>query len=76
MSEFATAFPNSQKVFVDGAQGVFRRGECARQIFADLTTREPTLDQVEVSINALKNALAGEQAAQDELGAARVEVMA
>jgi uncharacterized protein YqhQ len=41
-----------------------------------LTTREPTLDQVEVSINALKNALAGEQAAQDELGAARVEVMA
>ena len=22
MSEFATAFPNSQKVFVDGAQGV------------------------------------------------------
>jgi uncharacterized protein YqhQ len=41
-----------------------------------LTTREPTLDQVEVSINALKNALAGEQAAQDEFGAARVEVMA
>jgi uncharacterized protein YqhQ len=41
-----------------------------------LTTREPTLDQVEVSIDALKNALAGEQAAQDELGAARVEVMA
>ncbi|MDX6594407.1 MAG: hypothetical protein QOJ13_3603 [Gaiellales bacterium] len=41
-----------------------------------LTTREPTLDQVEVAINALKEALAGEQRAQDERGVAPVEVMA
>jgi uncharacterized protein YqhQ len=41
-----------------------------------LTTREPTLDQVEVSINALQDALAAEQRVQDERGAARVEVMA
>jgi len=41
-----------------------------------LTTREPTLDQIEVSINALRNALASEERIQGERGASRVEVMA
>ena len=41
-----------------------------------LTTREPTLDQVEVSINALKDVLAAEQRSQEERGVSRVEVMA
>jgi uncharacterized protein YqhQ len=41
-----------------------------------LTTREPTLDQLEVSINALKDVLAAEQRAERERGLARVEVMA
>jgi|SRR4051812_31689078 uncharacterized protein YqhQ len=41
-----------------------------------LTTREPTLDQVEVSINALKDVLAAETRAQEAGGASRVEVMA
>ncbi len=41
-----------------------------------LTTREPTLDQLEVSINALKDVLAAEQRAEHERGRARVEVMA
>jgi len=41
-----------------------------------LTTREPTLDQLEVSINALKDVLAAEQRADQERGLARVEVMA
>ena len=41
-----------------------------------LTTREPTLDQLEVSINALKDVLAAEQRAEQERGLARVEVMA
>ena len=39
-----------------------------------LTTREPTLDQLEVSINALKDVLAAEQRAEQERGLARVEV--
>jgi uncharacterized protein YqhQ len=39
-----------------------------------LTTREPTLDQLEVSIRALREVLALEQG--DTLGAQRVEVMA
>jgi len=41
-----------------------------------LTTREPALDQIEVSINALRNALASEERIQGERGASRVEVMA
>jgi uncharacterized protein YqhQ len=41
-----------------------------------LTTREPTLDQVEVSINALQDVLAAEQRSQAERGISRVEVMA
>ena len=43
-----------------------------------LTTREPTLDQIEVSIRALQEVLRAEQAeSDDELRAAsRVEVMA
>jgi uncharacterized protein YqhQ len=41
-----------------------------------LTTREPTLDQVEVSINALQDVLAAEQRSQEERGVSRVEVMA
>ena len=41
-----------------------------------LTTREPTLDQVEVSINALKDVLAAEERAQAGRGASPVEVMA
>ena len=41
-----------------------------------LTTREPTLDQVEVSINALQDVLAAEQRSQAERGVSRVEVMA
>jgi len=42
-----------------------------------LTTREPTLDQVEVSINALKDALESEKRAEDERrGGSPVEVMA
>jgi len=41
-----------------------------------LTTREPTLDQVEVSINALQDVLAAEQRSQAERGESRVEVMA
>jgi uncharacterized protein YqhQ len=39
-----------------------------------LTTREPSLDQLEVSISALREVLALE--GRDEVGAARVEVMA
>ena len=39
-----------------------------------LTTREPTLDQLEVSIRALREVLTLEQG--DVLGAERVEVMA
>jgi uncharacterized protein YqhQ len=41
-----------------------------------LTTREPTLDQVEVSINALRDVLAAEERSQAERGVSRVEVMA
>jgi len=41
-----------------------------------LTTREPTLDQLEVSINALKHALDAEEQARAERGDSRVEVMA
>ena len=41
-----------------------------------LTTREPTLDQVEVSINALKDVLAAEERAQAGRGASPVEVLA
>jgi uncharacterized protein YqhQ len=41
-----------------------------------LTTREPTLDQVEVSINALKDVLAAEERAQAGQGRSPVEVMA
>jgi uncharacterized protein YqhQ len=41
-----------------------------------LTTREPTLDQVEVSINALKDVLAAEERAQAGHGVSPVEVMA
>jgi uncharacterized protein YqhQ len=41
-----------------------------------LTTREPTLDQVEVSINALKDVLAAEERAQAGQGVSAVEVMA
>jgi uncharacterized protein YqhQ len=41
-----------------------------------LTTREPTLDQVEVSINALKDVLAAEERVQAGHGASPVEVMA
>jgi uncharacterized protein YqhQ len=41
-----------------------------------LTTREPTLDQVEVSINALQDVLAAEQRSQQQRGVSRVEVMA
>jgi uncharacterized protein YqhQ len=41
-----------------------------------LTTREPSLDQVEVSINALRHALDAEERARAERGDARVEVMA
>jgi uncharacterized protein YqhQ len=41
-----------------------------------LTTREPTLDQVEVSINALKDVLAAEERAQAGKAASPVEVMA
>jgi uncharacterized protein YqhQ len=41
-----------------------------------LTTREPTLDQVEVSINALKDVLAAEERAQAGHGRSPVEVMA
>jgi uncharacterized protein YqhQ len=41
-----------------------------------LTTREPTLDQVEVSINALKDVLAAEERAQAGRGESPVEVMA
>jgi uncharacterized protein YqhQ len=41
-----------------------------------LTTREPSLDQVEVSINALKHALASEERIRSERGESRVEVMA
>jgi uncharacterized protein YqhQ len=40
-----------------------------------LTTREPTLDQLEVSIRALREVLALE-ARQDRADAERVEVMA
>jgi uncharacterized protein YqhQ len=40
-----------------------------------LTTREPTLDQVAVSIRALERVLAAEKKSQSELGP-RVEVMA
>jgi len=40
-----------------------------------LTTRQPTLDQIEVSIRALRDVLEREEAAAP-LGAARVEVMA
>jgi uncharacterized protein YqhQ len=39
-----------------------------------LTTREPSLDQLEVSISALREVLALE--ARDDVGAARVEIMA
>jgi uncharacterized protein YqhQ len=41
-----------------------------------LTTREPSLDQVEVSINALRHALDAEERVRAERGDARVEVMA
>src|SRR4051794_2466516 len=41
-----------------------------------LTTREPTLDQVEVSIDALRDVLAAEERSQAERGISRVEVMA
>ena len=41
-----------------------------------LTTREPTLDQVEVSINALRDVLQAEERSQAERGPSRVEVMA
>ena len=41
-----------------------------------LTTREPTLDQIEVSINALRDVLAAEERSQAERGVSRVEVMA
>ena len=41
-----------------------------------LTTREPDLDQVEVSINALRDVLAAEERSQAERGISRVEVMA
>ena len=41
-----------------------------------LTTREPTLDQVEVSINALRDVLQAEERSQAERGLSRVEVMA
>jgi len=41
-----------------------------------LTTREPTLDQLEVSIDALRNALAAEESARAERGDSAVEVMA
>jgi uncharacterized protein YqhQ len=41
-----------------------------------LTTREPTLAQVEVSIDALKNVLAAEERAQAVAAGSRVEVMA
>ena len=41
-----------------------------------LTTREPTLDQVEVSINALRDVLEAEERSQAERGLSRVEVMA
>jgi uncharacterized protein YqhQ len=41
-----------------------------------LTTREPTLDQVEVSINALRDVLQAEERSQVERGVSRVEVMA
>jgi len=41
-----------------------------------LTTREPTLDQVEVSIDALRDVLAAEERSQAERGVSRVEVMA
>ena len=41
-----------------------------------LTTREPDLDQVEVSINALRDVLAAEERSQAEGRASRVEVMA
>ena len=40
-----------------------------------LTTREPTLDQVAVSIAALERVLAAEQKSKSDLGP-RVEVMA
>ena len=40
-----------------------------------LTTREPTLDQVAVSIAALERVLAAEKKSQSDLGP-RVEVMA
>jgi uncharacterized protein YqhQ len=41
-----------------------------------LTTREPSLDQLEVSIDALRNALAAEESARAERGESAVEVMA
>ena len=41
-----------------------------------LTTRQPTLDQIEVSIHALKNALAGEERERARRGESPVEVMA
>jgi uncharacterized protein YqhQ len=64
---FGSKHPDNRVVRTLLAPGLWLQG---------LTTREPTLDQVEVSINALKDVLAAEERAQAGRGVNPVEVMA
>jgi uncharacterized protein YqhQ len=64
---FGGKHPNNRLLRTLMAPGLWLQG---------LTTREPTLDQVEVSINALQDVLAAEERSQAERGVSRVEVMA
>jgi uncharacterized protein YqhQ len=64
---FGSKHPNNKLVNLLIQPGLWLQG---------LTTREPTLDQVEVSINALREALDHEERLTRERGASGVEVMA